>query len=118
MELMFPKKTRKKPRKVHPQSILHKKDGTCYLCMRLNDNYSRYRLTHKHHVYPGKNRRISEENGFTVYLCPGHHEFTAAAVHVNYEHMRMIQRDCQREYEKTHTRQQFRSLIGKSYLEE
>lgn len=49
MELMFPKKTGKKPRKVHPPSILQKKDGTCYLCMKLNDNYCRYRLTHLIH---------------------------------------------------------------------
>ena len=80
---MFPKIKSKKRRKKHPPSILHKKDGTCYLCMRLLDNYSQYRIVHEHHVYPGNpNRRISEENGFKVYLCPGHHEFTMAAVKV------------------------------------
>ena len=73
-------------------------------------------MTHKHHVYPGPNRQVSEENGFTVELCPGHHEFTKAAVHENRDYMILIQEECQREYEKTHTRQQFMDLIGKNYL--
>ena len=73
-------------------------------------------MTHKHHVYPGHNRQVSEENGFTVELCPGHHEFTKAAVHENRDYMILIQEECQREYEKTHTRQQFMDLIGKNYL--
>lgn len=114
--LMYPKTPGKKKRKKHPPSILHKKDGTCYLCMKLYENYAVYRTVHEHHVYPGKNRRISEENGFKVYLCFYHHEYSKAAVHENNELLRMIQKDCQREFEKTHTRQQFRALIGKSYL--
>lgn len=115
---MFPKTKIKKRRRKHPPSILHKKDGTCYLCIKLDSIYCKYPVTHKHHVYGGPNRRISEENGFTVNLCPGHHEFTEAAVHRNYEYMRLIQEDCQREYEKEHTRQQFMDLIGKNYLED
>lgn len=117
--LLYPKIQYKKQRKKHPPSILHKKDGTCYLCMKLHNNYAIYFTVHEHHVYPGNpNRQISEENGFKVYLCPGHHEFTKAAVHENRGHMELIQKDCQREYEKTHTRQQFMKLIGKNYLED
>lgn len=117
--LLFPKIKSKKKRKKHPPSILHQKDGTCYLCIRLYENYSIYGIVHEHHVYPGNpNRQISEEHGFKVYLCFRHHEYSKTAVHDNYEYMRLIQQDCQREYEKNHTRQQFMELIGRNYLEE
>lgn len=103
----------------HPPSILHRKDGTCYLCRKLDENYTIYQCVHEHHAFPGNPlRRISEEHGLKVYLCPAHHEFSKAAVHENYEYMRLIQQDCQREYEKTHTRQQFMHLIGRNFLED
>ena len=92
--LLFPKIKSKKKRKKHPPSILHQKDGTCYLCIRLYENYSIYGIVHEHH------------------------EYSKTAVHDNYEYMRLIQQDCQREYEKNHTRQQFMELIGRNYLEE
>lgn len=117
--LMFPKIQRKKKRKKHPPSVIHKKDGTCYLCMILHENYTVYRTVHEHHAFPGNPlRQISEEHGFKVYLCPMHHEFDKAAVHENHEYMRLIQQDCQHEYEKTHSRQQFMALIGRNFLED
>lgn len=117
--LMFPKQGKMKKRKKHKKSILHYKDGTCYLCVKLKGICSKYPVVHEHHVYPGKpNRQISEAEGFKVYLCPRHHEYHKEAVHENDENMKMIQRDCQRKYEETHTRQQFMDLIGRNYLEE
>lgn len=115
--MMYPKQRKRKKRKKHKPSILHYKDGTCYLCAKLEGLYYEYPVVHEHHVYPGNpNRQISEANGFKVYLCPAHHEFSKAAVHENHENMRLIQRDCQREYERTHTREEFMELIGRNYL--
>ena len=115
---MFPKEGKKKKRRKHPKSILHCKDGTCYLCMKLKGYYGTYPVVHEHHVWPGKpNKKISEDNGFKVYLCPEHHEFSEEAVHDDYGYMRMIQQDCQREYEKTHSRQQFMNLLKRNYLD-
>ena len=51
-----------------------------------------------------------------MYLCPEHHELGMEAVHKNYEYMRLIQKDGQRAYEQTHTREDFMALIGRSYL--
>lgn len=51
-----------------------------------------------------------------MYLCPDHHELGPEAVHRNYEYMRLIQKDGQRAYEQTHTREEFMALIGRSYL--
>lgn len=113
--LLFPKKKvrKRKPRK---ESILQEKDGRCYLCMKSGD-YRIHPVTHKHHVYPGALRKISDENGFTVNLCVKHHEFDAAAVHENQDNMRRIQRDCQRKYEETHSREEFMNLVGRNYLD-
>lgn len=117
-ELMLPKPGKKKKRKKHKKSILHEKDGTCYLCMRLNQDFDLRSGLHKHHVYEGKpNRKISEANGFIVYLCPEHHNSCSESVHDNKENMDLIKRDCQELYEETHTRKEFMELIGRNYLD-
>lgn len=116
--MMFPKPQRKKKRKKHKDSILHCKDGTCYLCIKLRDDYRIYPVVHEHHVYDGPNRRISEAEGFKVYLCQSHHTDGKDAVHKNIDYMRMVQQDCQKAFEENHTRQEFMELIGRNYLED
>lgn len=117
--LMFPKTPKKKKRIHHPPSIMHQEPGTCYLCVRLNGNYVQHKSLHKHHAYDGSgNRKVSEENGFWVKVCWRHHTYGKEAAHEKIENLRLIQRDVQREYEKTHTRQQFMKLIGRNYLED
>lgn len=115
---MFPKKRKKKKRKQHKKSILQEKDGRCYLCMILNNDYRIHRVLHKHHIYGGPLRDISEAEGFTVDLCVNHHEFAKEAVHENHGNLRLLQRICQMKYEETHTRQQWMDLIGRNYLED
>lgn len=118
--LMFPKQPKKKKKRIrHPASIMHQEPGTCYLCVRLHKDYQYHSYLEEHHAYDGKpNRTISEENGLKVKLCVSHHREGPEAVHNNAENMRLIQKDVQREYEKTHTRQQFIDLIGRNYIME
>lgn len=116
-DLMFPKLEKKKKRKKHKKSILQQRDGRCYLCVLLNNDNRIHRILHKHHIYGGPLREISEAEGFTVDLCVGHHEFTKDAVHENHKNLRLLQQICQRKYEETHTRQQFMELTGRNYLE-
>lgn len=116
--LMFPKKPRKKKRKQHKKSILHTKDGTCYLCMKLEKDSCTHPVIQEHHIYGGPLRGISEAEGFKAYLCLRHHTDGPGAVHNNQENMRILQKDCQEAYERTHTRQQFMELIGRNYLED
>lgn len=117
--LMYPKGTsKKKSRMRHPASVLRQEDGTCYLCVRKNHDCSMHGNLEIHHIFGGPNRRISEENGFKVRLCPEHHRTGPDAVHCSVESMRLIQRDAQRQYEKNHSRQQFMSLIGRNYLDD
>ena len=102
--MMYPKPQRKKKRKKHKASILHCKDGTCYLCMKLKGDYRRYPVVHEHHIYDGPNRKNSEAEGLKVYLCLDHHIMGPEAVHNNHKNMRILHRDGQRAYERTHSR--------------
>lgn len=113
--MLFPKQQTKKKRKKHKPSILHAKDGTCYLCTKLYGDNS-YRFTQEHHIYGGPNRDISEAEGLKVYLCIAHHTDGPQAVHNNHDNMLILQQDGQRAYERSHTREEFIALIGKNYL--
>lgn len=116
----YSKKRKKKKRMMkHPKSIMKQDPCTCYLCERLSEDYREYRMLEEHHAFPGNpGRRISEENGFKVMLCHEHHRTGKEAVHGKdgYKNLLIIQQDVQREYEKTHTRQQWMELLGRNYL--
>lgn len=68
---------------------------------------------HKHHIYFGVgNRKISDKNGFTAWLCEDHHRL----MHSNRMHDLNLKMAQQEEYEKDHTREEFMKLIGRNYL--
>lgn len=99
------------------KSIMQKKDGHCYLCMKLNNDYRTHVVLHEHHVFGGTaNRKISEREGLKVYLCPEHHVIGPDAVHNNSSLMRMLQRDGQKVYEKSHSREDFLKTFGRLYI--
>ncbi len=104
-------------KKKHKPSLLHCKDGTCYLCMLLHDDYRTHYPLHEHHIFGGPNRKISEAEGLKVYLCLNHHTVGPVAVHNNQTNMRLLQQEGQRAYEQTHTRTEFMELFGRNYLE-
>lgn len=71
----------------------------------------------KHHIYEGTaNRKVSEANGFWVYLSPYWHNSSNAGVHHNENNNKWLKRLCQRKFEETHTREKFMKLIGRNYL--
>ena len=114
----FPKPTRKKKRRHHPPSKIHPKDGTCLLCMLLKNDYTQ-KITEEHHIFFGNpGRRLSEEHGLKVDLCLEHHRIGSEAVHNNRKNDLILKRIAQAQYERTHTREEFRETFGKSYLEE
>ncbi len=121
-ELTFPKTAGRRKRKKHKPSVLHAKDGTCFLCMYLNDDY-RKKETEEHHIFYGPNREVSEREGLKVYLCHSHHQYAydsnLEAVHGNPKTRctdLLLKQMAQRAYERKHTREQFMELIGRSYL--
>lgn len=116
--LMHPKETRKKKRKKHAQSIMQEKsEKRCYLCMLLEGDY-RIKEVQEHHVCFGTaNRAKSEAMGLKVNLCiERHHETGPQAAHRNAEMARILQREAQKAYEETHTRDEWMAEIGRNYL--
>jgi len=84
----------------------------CYIC-----GFNGY--TEEHHVFFGTyNRKISEANGFKVYLCVNHHRGTIG-VHGKLGHKldERLKQECERKYlNKGHTKEEFIKLIGKNYI--
>lgn len=84
----------------------------CYVC-------GLYSPVEEHHIYYGTaNRKISEQNGFKVWLCQEHHRGTIG-VHGKLGHALdlRLKESCQKVYiYKGHTTEEFIKLIGKSFL--
>lgn len=118
MNLMFSKPQKRRKKRQHKKSILQQKDGRCYLCMKLKGDTRLHQVTHEHHIFGGSNRGRSEAEGLKVYLCLQHHIDGPEAVHNNKKHMRILQQDGQREFEKTHSREEFMQIFGRNYLDE
>lgn len=68
---------------------------------------------HEHHVIHGTaNRKQSETYGLKVFLCATHHRM----VHADRKLDLSLMCFAQNEFEKTHSREEFRQIFGKSYL--
>lgn len=89
------------------KSILQAKKE-CFICKRTDG-------LHLHHCLTGKNRKTSDKHGFTVYLCVNHHTGDEG-VHKDETALRVFKTLCQKEFEKTHTREEFLKIIGRNYL--
>ncbi|RZT00921.1 hypothetical protein [Cuneatibacter caecimuris] len=117
--MLYPKPQYKKKRKQHKPSILHEKNGTCYLCIKLYQDYRIHPVVHEHHIFGGNpGRQISEAEGLKVYLCLNHHINGPEAVHNNQELMRILQEDGQSAYESLYGHAAFMGKFGRNYLEE
>lgn len=114
--MIYPKPKRTRKKKKHKESIMHCRDGTCYLCEMLNQDYRYHTNLQEHHVFNGPNRVRSEADGLKVFLCLEHHTEGPAAVHNNAENMLLLKQAGQRAYEQTHSREEFMQAYGKNYL--
>ena len=85
-------------------------DSICMICL------SPY--AHTHEVYSGINRQTSIKHGFQVNLCRYHHQEWEQSPHINPkgEFNVKLKQDTQKNYEETHSRDEFLILIGRSYL--
>ena len=101
------------------KSIMHEKDGSCYLCMRLNLDYDTHKTTEEHHVVFGvQNRTKAEHYGLKVYLCHEHHTEGKYAVHKNYKIARMLQNEAQMRFEAVHPELDWMSVFGRNYKQD
>lgn len=115
--LLYGKPVVKKKKKKHHKSILHNKNGTCYLCMLLDDNYRKYETVEEHHVFLAGRKSLSEEYGLKVYLCFKHHTTIGGkeSVHNNYDLIRCLQDTAQRRFEEEYPDLDFMKIFGKNY---
>lgn len=93
------------------ESIIGSQQGVCAGCGAVG-------YTEEHHVYYGTGRRkISDRNGFIVYLCPECHRGTYGVHGKRGKEFNLaLKRRCQAKYEEEHSRKEFIDLIGKSYI--
>lgn len=86
-------------------SIIYKDLTKCALCP------SKIGIE-KNEVYEGAKRGASIKHGFVIPLCEIHHK----KFHNNRKFALSIKRQFQEEFEKTHTREEFLSIIHRNYL--
>ena len=95
------------------KSIIQNDWGRCYLCGRIWN-------LECHHVYGGAFRNKSERYGLTVHLCHGCHNEPPYGVHQNSDRRRWLQ-DHVQQIAMAHygwSEDDFRSIFGRSYLED
>lgn len=78
------------------------KSGICEFCGKFSKRLD------PHEVYGGSNRKRSIKHKFVKLLC--------RECHSNENIINQLRIDTQKEYEKTHTKEEFIKLIGKSYI--
>lgn len=88
-------------------SIFTNDFNKCYYCKKSKKENEKLDL---HEVYGGSNRTRSIKNGFVIPLC--------RMCHSNEEIIRRLRIIIQKEYEKTHTRQEFIQIFSKNYIKE
>lgn len=108
-------------------SIMDTRKDECYLCGR-NGHME------EHHIFEGSsNRKISEQEGLKVWLCPECHRLGKDSIHMNPSSERAIQlkKEAQKKFEWKYreehpeygnsslmmARLEFRRLFGKSWLD-
>lgn len=73
---------------------------------------------HKHHIFPGGNRNNSEKYGLWIWLRADWHNLAPYGVHQNGALDRDIKKMAQERWEQTYgTREEFRKIFGKSWLD-
>lgn len=74
---------------------------------------------HSHHVFGGRNRKLSEKYGLKIFLCPFHHNFGKNyCIHENIEMDLMAKRFAQKHFESLYGHEKFMEVFGKNYLED
>lgn len=100
------------------KSILDTRKGICFLC-------GQYGMTETHHIFGAANRRLSDEDGLVVYLCPYCHNIPPNGVHFDAQAMKRLRQVGQKAYEdkmaqnglnKAEAREAFMQRYGKNYL--
>lgn len=102
------------------KSLLYTQKGVCFMC-------GKFGPTEKHHIFGGvANRKLSEQDGLWVYLCPDCHNRPPNGVHFNPNNMKRLHVAGQSRWEMVkiiqdgmtdeEVRSAFMERYGKNYL--
>lgn len=70
-----------------------------------------------HHVFYGTGlRKLSDEYGCTVYLCPVHHRESPLGIHFDRDLDGLVKKLTQRKFEEAHGHDEFIRVFGRNYL--
>lgn len=95
----------------HKVSILQGREKVCYITGRTDG-------LHRHHIFGGQRRAISDKNGFWVWVVGEWHNLAPYSIHRNgWELRRKLQSECQKKYLESHTMEEWMELMGKNYME-
>ena len=86
-------------------------DHECWVCGDTRD-------LHRHHIYGGACRNLSETHGLWIYLCPKHHNMSNEGIHFDRRLDLFVKEHAQRRWEERYgkTHDDFRAIFGRSYL--
>lgn len=85
-------------------SILTDDLERCYICYKPKNDI--------HEIYGAGNRKVSMENGLCIPVCRECHNILTKDANSSL----ILKQQCQREFEKKHSREEFTKLIRKNYL--
>lgn len=86
-------------------------DCECFVC-------GTTRLLERHHVFGAANRKRSERDGMTVYLCKYHHNMPPEGVHFNKKNRELLQAYAQKAWMDYYgkTKEDFLAAYGRNYV--
>lgn len=102
-------KPKKERRAHHHKDSILQNEKYCFICKTTQN-------LHNHHIFGGPNRKISDKHGFTVWLCAEHHNMSNYSAHFDKDIDNKLKTECQLKYEESHSRDDFKKLIGRNYL--
>lgn len=71
---------------------------------------------HKHHIFGGANRKLSEKYGLWIYLRADWHDMSDYGVHFNKELDTRLKIIAQRRFIEEYPHQDFVRIFGKNYI--
>lgn len=72
---------------------------------------------HKHHIFGGGRRKISEKWGLWIWLTGEYHNLSSHGIHFDAKLDRLVKTQCQQRFEELHGHGQWMKVIGKNYRE-
>lgn len=85
--------------------------ANCYICRRFYNTINTAPLERHHCLHGTGMRKLADEDGLWVWLCPEHHR----RLHDKNEHDRDLQIIAQRTYEVEYGREEYFKRYGKFY---